>query len=154
MEKMDLVINNLFLKKEYEKIVLFYEKNLMMNNDVFLSELKEISIYAIVFSLIVNEKTEEIEFLVYKLKKENLFSKDNFFSYLFLVLFSFLKNLNIFKALSLIGEIEVLNEDRFIELLGEEEFSYTNVLKCDDINVIPCLLLISSANIFVANFLS
>lgn len=134
---MDNTINRLFKIKNYNEILKMYEDSIMMNNNIKFVNFKSETIYAIIFSLLINNKFDDIDFLVIRLKKENVFD----YSYVFLIMCSYLKQVNILKALSFIGEIELFKTNEFLELIGEDESSYTNILKCNDLDKIPCLLL-------------
>ena len=142
---MDSKILHFFEMKDYQNIIKLYEESIMMNNNIKFKELSSQTIYAIIFSLLKSNKYDDIEFLILRLKKENVFD----FSYVFLVLCSYLKQLSIFKALSLIAEIDILKTENILKLLEEDEtsileddeFSYINMLKCKDIDKIPCLLI-------------
>lgn len=130
-------IKKLFEIKSYQEIINMYEDSIMMNNNIKFVDFKSETIYAIIFSLLINNKFDDIDFLVIRLKKENVFD----YSYMFLILCSYLKQVNILKALSFVGEIDLFKSDEFNKLIGEDESSYTNILKCDDVDKIPCLLL-------------
>ncbi len=130
-------IKRLFEIKSYQEIINMYEDSIMMNNNIKFVDFKSETIYAIIFSLLINNMFDDIDFLVIRLKKENVFD----YSYVFLILCSYLKQVNILKALSFAGEIALFKSDEFNKLIGEDESSYTNILKCDDVDKIPCLLL-------------
>lgn len=132
-------IKEYFERKDYQNIINLYEEEIMMNNNIKFSEIDSESIYAIIFSLLYYNKYDDIDFMNIRLKKEKVFD----FSYGFLFLCAYLKQSDIHKAISYIVSNEVFQSEEVLSIMGEDESSFMNILNHDDINKIPCLLLVA-----------
>lgn len=132
-------IKEFFERKDYQNIINLYEEEIMMNNNIKFSDMNSESIYAIVFSLLYYNKYDDIDFMNIRLKKEKVFD----YSYGFLFLCAFLKQADIHKAISYIVSIDVFQSEEVLMIMGEDESSFRNILKHDDVNKIPCLLLVA-----------
>ena len=126
----------LFEKKDFSEVIKYYEE--YIDNKVSFNDLKEEEIYAIVFSYFYFNKSDDIYMISFKLKKVNVFS----FSYLFLIICNFIKKLDFLNAIDIIEKSKLLENEEIIEVMGEDESSYTNILSHGKKNEIPCLLLI------------
>ena len=57
-------IKKLFEMKSFQEIINMYEDSIMMNNNIKFIEFQSETIYAILFSFLVNNRFDDIDFLV------------------------------------------------------------------------------------------
>ena len=131
-------INEYYNQKDFEKVSSF--KDDVFNNLSFYKETD--CLEKIIISLFVCKYFTEVVTFVEELRKNEIEDM----TYSFYLLASLIGEDDIFMAKSYLKRSKLMNSNIVKAYIEEDGANYSNILNCDDVNNIPCLLLINYIN--------